>query len=225
MRLFSTIPRLLTIVLAASALVATTTMPAQALSTSSLSEISSLGSTTAEASPEQERQIRSIESQLKPLLDATSSNGMHSFDPDLALKNGASKTQVKEYATAFKYAGGLVLNADNWVTAKSSAPIQTLAACTGKSGYNGWYITGWQWALNSCQTSQLISLAGLGAGAAGTIAAILAASAPPAAPVAGIAAGIVTLGAGFLSVCQAFSSKNAIYLNSGTLSLPTCWGQ
>lgn len=47
----------------------------------------------------------------------------------------------------------------------------------------------------------------------------------PAAAVTGFVAALVAVGAGFVSICQAASSNGAIYLNSGSVIPPSCWGQ
>jgi hypothetical protein len=222
----SNVFRLLAVVLSAVALVVTTTMTAHAVAPLPNGKSQNTEKLLS-ATPQQLEQMQILEAKLEPIVEATTTGRVPTFDPVLAIKLGAEPEIVHDYATTLVSEGGKVLNSGTWEGGRSahSGLAQTAAACSGSNGYTGYYFTGFQWALNSCNTDKLIALAGAGTASIGAIAAMLAVGAAPAAAVTGVAAAIAAAGAGFLNVCKSFGSNGGIYVNSGNLSLPTCWGQ
>lgn len=86
----------------------------------------------------------------------------------------------------------------------------------------------YQFALNSCQTSQFIAILNtiIAGGGLATGIAFLSGVGVPAAAAAGILVAMAAVGSGFLGICQAYSSNGAIYINTGIPPVPpTCWGQ
>jgi hypothetical protein len=166
------------------------------------------------------------------LAAATSSNEIRVFDADTARKLGASEVAISDYGLAIESYGWTVIGkVDASVISDEALTLSALSQrCSGASGYTGYFIPiGYQFALNSCQTSQFIAIMGLivAGGGLGTGIALLSGIGIPAGAAAGILVGIAGVGTAFLGICQAFSSNGAIYINSGTPSLvpPSCWGQ
>jgi hypothetical protein len=169
-----------------------------------------------------EEQISNIE-----ILTAATTRGDElTFDAVLAGELGASPESIAEYQAAFTQATSVGIDP---LVSRSLADDRTTAlrACAGRSGYTGFFPSGSQVALDSCQTAILI--AGMGTAAAGggvyAIASTLTVVGLPAAAVTGFVAALVAFGAGFVTICQAASSNGGIYLNSGGIIPPSCWGQ
>lgn len=196
-----------------------------ATATADTQEFTSISPTdTPIVSPDEQpnpAEVAHAEEIAESLVSATSYGKTTSFDYEEAVANGVEPQVASDYAAVLGASSDLVTAGNELAPTETAAAA---AACTGESRYVGYTFWGFQWALNSCQTSQLIAAVGLGAGGIGTVTAMLAAS-TTVPPVAAVAAAVVTLGGAFLATCQAFSSNGGIYLNSGNLSAPTCWGQ
>lgn len=168
------------------------------------------------------------------LLYGATDPAARAFDADLAVASGASPEGTADYAA--------VLTAEGWdvrgETVDPSAGAREVAgvaaACTGVSGYTGYYGWGWQWGLNSCQTDTLIAAVFQGAGGAAAIGGVFAAiglipaAAPvgiPAAVISGAVGGVIAFGGLSLTTCKTASyGVHAIYLNLYYASVG-CWGQ
>jgi len=160
------------------------------------------------------------------LLTSATDREARTFDSDEAVAAGVDEQAVAEYAAAFQNTAGLPSEGQDSRVMPGSTT--TVAACTGKRGYTGFYGWGWQTALNSCETNLLIGAMGAGGGGAYAISGVLVAAGVPA-PAAAVTAavgGLITAGVGVVSVCKAASyTKNAIYLDAFVTGGVGCWGQ
>jgi len=165
------------------------------------------------------------------LASATSGSDERVFNADAARKLGASESAIADYSLVLESYGWTVNGSVDSTAATDDARsvLDLSRACSGASGYTGYFTPiGFQFALNSCQTSQFIAVMGVivAGGGLATGIALLTGIGVPAGAAAGILVGIAALGTGFLVVCQAFSSNGAIYVNSGIPPVPpSCWGQ
>jgi hypothetical protein len=170
-------------------------------------------------------QIRDID-----IETAASDPTTKTFDAVAAVSNGASPQGVADY--------GFVLSAAGWtVTGAIKAPsdaaakiaVFAAASCKGFNGYHGNYQPwGFQFGVNSCNTTKLISSAGLGAAGAGGVAAVLTliGATGVGLPISTVTAAIITFGMAAINQCQAYSSNGAIWLNLlGAAVTVSCWGQ
>jgi hypothetical protein len=163
------------------------------------------------------RQVRS----LTALGKAT--NG-RAFNANEARNGGATEADITSYVGVVT-AYGFTITGD--FIAPTTSMIMALRGCVGRSGIRGYYIPwGRQYALNSCQTSQLMGYVGAGATAAGGILGIFAAMGGPAGAItAGAVGAIIAFGWTGLQLCQNASPKHAIYINLGGAPAVSCWGQ
>ena len=140
------------------------------------------------------------------------------FDATRAMSLGASPDSVADAAAVLAGNGWTIDGMATTRASEGASEISVMAAgCVGRSGYTGyWWWIGYQFALNSCQTAQLIAGVTLGAAGAGVITAILIVVGVTvmAAPIAGLVTSLLVLGAAALAFCSAASApKYAIYLN------------
>lgn len=171
--------------------------------------------------------------ELEALYESTDS-ASRTFDAAAAVASGATEQGTADYASVLVAEGWAVQGETVEPTAATQSIASALAACTGRSGYTGYYGWGWQWGLNSCQTDTLIAAVNLGAGGATAVGAVFAAiglipgAAPVAVPVAvvsGAVAAVIAYGSLGLNVCKTASyGVHAIYLNLYYTSV-RCWGQ
>lgn len=150
------------------------------------------------------------------------------FDSNLARSAGATDEAAAAAAAVFLLAGWTVLGSTSDVHAGTTELAQAALACTGSSGYNGWFFPwGSQFGVNSCLSTQLIAALGLGAAGAGAVTAVLVAigASAVAGGVAGLVAALLAVGASAIAACQAFSSNRGIWLNLGGTPAASCWGQ
>ena len=162
-------------------------------------------------------------SNLEALTSASKDDAGPVFDAELAGLLGASDASIVEFSDGFVAAGGRL------ELPSAGERLAAVNACSGSSGFTGWYWFGPQTAMNSCQTDLL--MAGIGTAIAGgglyMAASALTVAGLPSTAVVGVATAVVAVGLGFLSICKAASSNGAIYLNGGIPGLvsPSCWGQ
>lgn len=180
------------------------------------------------AVPEQQVTLSPAEAaELEGLLSA-SDFAAKSFDPTAAVAAGVEATAIADYATVVA-AGGWTISSPASLTAQASESAQLaavgVAACTGRSGYTGFYGAFWQIALNSCQTESLIlAIRGVGGGAA-AIGGLLAAIGFPGGAIAAAVGVLIVANPWPLDVCKAASGKHAIYINIFVVGGVGCWGQ
>lgn len=163
-------------------------------------------------------------------LDAATSHALETFDPAAAAAAGASEAGIADYAYVLNSQGWTVVNEEFPTARASTVAIETAAAaaaCTGRSGYTGFYGAFWQWALNSCQTDTLIAAVAAGGGGTAAIGGLLTAlGVAPAGAITAAVGGLVVAGSGFLTVCKTASyGVHAIYLNAYVTGGVGCWGQ
>ncbi|ROQ37313.1 hypothetical protein EDF46_2769 [Frondihabitans sp. PhB188] len=124
------------------------------------------------------------------------------FDGDLARRAGVTETVITDFATGWVAAGNRAENST--LDAKELMALQgselTVLACAGKNRVDH---TGLQYNyyLNSCNTSKLVSAIAVGAGAA-AIAAVIMAATGVGAVAAGIVAGALTIAGGVIGMCS-----------------------
>jgi hypothetical protein len=143
---------------------------------------------------------------LESLLAATSRSG--TFDAAAAVAAGVPVGPVIEYSAGILAFRGTVAGLAETDHASAVSLARTIveqapASCVGRSGYTGWWpATGHQTALNSCQTAQLIAVAGtaIAGGSLYALVATLTAVGLPAGVTVAVATAIVALGLGFLTV-------------------------
>ncbi|WOF23632.1 hypothetical protein N8K70_02830 [Microbacterium betulae] len=163
-------------------------------------------------------------------LESATDFGAKTFDIGAAEDTGASAQGIADFAHVLETQGWTTIGGGLTVspsTATAQIIATAAAACTGKSGYTGFYGAFWQWALNSCQTDTLIAGVAAGAAGAGAVAAVFAAvGVAPAAGVSTAIGALVGANAAFLTVCKTASyGVHAIYLNAYVTGGVGCWGQ
>ncbi|MGL4340435.1 MAG: hypothetical protein ACRCSP_08465 [Rhodoglobus sp.] len=170
-------------------------------------------------------------SNLEALTSATkNSDAGPVFDAALALKLGATQSSISGFSAGLNAGVGRLTKARvSEDTTQEQGVLAAARACSGASGFTGYYWFGPQIAMDSCQTDLL--QAGIGIALAGggvyTAASALTAAGLPAAAVIGVVTAVIGLGLGFVSLCKAASSHGGIYLNGGIPGIiaPSCWGQ
>lgn len=169
---------------------------------------------------------------LNALASGTSEVGARVFNADLARSEGASEESILDYGRVLESAGWTVQGEVDLARASSGsfAGVNALRACAGASGYTGLFFPlGYQFALNSCQTAQFIALLGavVAGGGIGALAGFLTVIGVPVGVVSTVIAALAGAGVAFATICQAYSSNGAIYVNSGLPPAfpPSCWGQ
>ncbi len=167
------------------------------------------------------------EAQLTALVAGTDGDAQV-FDADAARDAGASEQSVSDYAAVLVGAGWTISGQAPTPNQASDAELNragaAVAACKGQDGYTGFHGIFWQWALNSCNTDVLITLAGAGPASVTAIGGMLAAAGVPPGAIIAASGAIMALGLIPLIACKNASANNAIYVNI----FPTgagCWGQ
>lgn len=167
------------------------------------------------------------EAQLAALVAATDGDSL-AFDVDAARAAGATDQSVSDYAAVLAGAGwsisGQVPAVESALNADLSRAGAEIMACRGQNGYTGFHGIFWQWALNSCNTDVLITLAGAGPASVSAIGGMMAAAAVPPGAIIAATGAIMALGIIPLIACKNASGNAAIYVNI----FPTgagCWGQ
>lgn len=151
------------------------------------------------------------------------------FDARAAESAGASAESIADFAQILSGGGWTIANGESLAEPSALAVdvSNEVRACTGYSGYKGFFGGFWQWGLNSCLTDSLIATVAGGGGSAVAIGGVLAAAGiAPGAAITAAAGALAGMSAGFLGICKTASyGVHAIYLNAYVTGNVGCWGQ
>lgn len=185
------------------------------------SESSAIVGEAGALTPEQDRDLTALVGAL--------SEADRSFDVDQAVSAGASAQSAADF-THILSASGWTIDGETPHESVSDIAVQVAlssTACTGKTGYIGFFGAFWQSALNSCLTDTVKAGIAAGGAGAGAIAAALAAGGVlPAAAIAGAVGAFLAAGVAVVHLCQTASyGVHAIYVNFFVTGNLGCWGQ